>query len=83
MPNNGNSLDKSVAVDRDAQLSECIYYQWDTLQQRLHVIQKRALPLSKTVPINGFDQMTYMCYIINARGQFDSTVRENFDMKIF
>jgi hypothetical protein len=70
--------DKSVAVDKDAQIKECVYYQWDTIQQRLHVIQKRSPTLTKTMPANGHEALVYMAYTINARGQFDATVCKNF-----
>ncbi len=68
--------DKSVAVDRDAQLGDCVYFQWDTLQQRLHVIQKRPSVFIRTTIANGEEAFVYMAYTINARGQFDSIVRE-------
>lgn len=67
-----------MAVDRDAQLSECIYYQWDTIHQRLHIIQQRPTALIKTVPPNGFEGLLYLAYTINARGQFDNIVSGTF-----
>jgi hypothetical protein len=67
-----------VSVDKDAQINECVYYQWDAIQQRLHVIQKRSPTLTKTMPANNHEALVYMAYTINARGQFDATVRKNF-----
>ena len=61
-------------MDKEAQINECVYYQWDTLQQRLHVIQKRPPSLTKTIPPNGYESLIYIAYTINARGQFDSLV---------
>ncbi|CAF3368577.1 unnamed protein product [Rotaria sp. Silwood1] len=82
IPYNDNALDKSVAVDRDAQISECIYYQWDTIQQRLHVIQKRSSTLINTMVVNGFDALVYTAYTINSKGQFDSIMKVDFDFKL-
>ena len=64
--------DRSVAVDREAQLSDCIYFQWDTLEQRMHAIQKRA---AKTDSTNDGEPLVYTMFTINAKGQFDSIVR--------
>ena len=50
------------------------YYQWDTLPQRLHVIQKRPPALIRTMLANGYEAFVYTAYTINARGQFDSIV---------
>jgi hypothetical protein len=80
MPNSGS--DRSVAVDRDAQLSDCVYFQWDTLQQRLHVIQKRPSVLIRTTIANGDIPFVYMAYTINARGQFDSIIKVDFDLRV-
>ncbi|CAF3700955.1 unnamed protein product, partial [Rotaria sordida] len=82
MPYGENVPDKSVAVDRDAQINECIYYQWDTIQQRLHVIQKRSSTFMKTIPPNGFSPLVYTAYIINSKGQFDSIMTVDFDFKL-
>ncbi|UJR27570.1 hypothetical protein I4U23_008851 [Adineta vaga] len=83
MPNSGgNSMDKSVAVDKEAQLNECVYYQWDTIQQRLHVIQKRSSNSIKTISPNGYESLLYTAYIINSKGQFDSIMKVQFDLKL-
>ncbi|CAF2735907.1 unnamed protein product [Rotaria sp. Silwood2] len=82
MPYNENALDKSVAVDKAAQINECIYYQWDTIQQRLHIIQKRSPRLIKTIPPNGFDSLVYTAYTINTKGQFESIMKVDFDFKL-
>ncbi len=71
-----------MALDRDAQLNECVYYQWDTLQQRLHVIQKRPPVLIKTPLKPGYEAFIYTAYTINGRGQFDSIVSEILFEKI-
>ncbi len=65
-----------MSVDREGQLSECIYLQWDTLPQRLHVIQKRSQAFIRTIPANGCEPFVYTAYTVNARGQFDSIVSE-------
>ena len=70
-------------MDKEAQIDKCVYYQWDTLQQRLHVIQKRSLTSTKTIPPNGYDSLVYVAYIINARGQFDSVVSFIFIRRLF
>ncbi|CAF3773297.1 unnamed protein product [Rotaria magnacalcarata] len=82
MPNSGNALDKAYVVDRDAQISNCIYYQWDTIQQRLHVIQTRQPGLIKATSTTEFDALVYKAYTINARGQFDNIMKIDFDFKV-
>ncbi|CAF3178993.1 unnamed protein product [Rotaria socialis] len=82
MPNSGNALDKAYVVDRDAQISNCIYYQWDTIQQRLHVIQTRQPGLIKATPTTEFDALVYKAFTINARGQFDNIMKIDFDFKL-
>lgn len=57
-------------------MSDCIYFQWDTLLQRLHVVQKRPPVLIRTTLANGDEAFVYMTYTINAKGQFDNIVRE-------
>lgn len=68
--------DKSVAVDKEKQVSECVYYQWDTIQQRLHIIQKRPPSMMKTVLPNGYEALVYKAHTINSRGQLDDAVSD-------
>jgi ribosome biogenesis protein Tsr3 len=75
--------DKSTAVDRDAQLSECIYYQWDAFLQRLHVIQRRLPVLVAVKPANGCEALVYTALVVNAKGQFDSIVSEDFKTRAY
>jgi len=57
------------------ELRDYIYYQWDTLQQRLHIIKRRPAALTKTTaPVNTEELLVYTAYTINSRGQFDSIV---------
>ena len=68
-----------MPVDRAAKLDDCIYYQWDTLVQRLHVVQRRTTEVSTSPPTNnGGNRSVYIYtnYNISARGQFESIVSE-------
>ena len=65
-------------MDRDAQLNDCIYFQWDALEQRLHAVHKRPQNLITTKIAEGDVPFLYTMYTVNAKGQFDSIVMKNF-----
>ena len=64
-----------MSLDRNAHKSDCLFYQWDTLIQRLHVIQRRDSNLmSSNIPAAGHEGLSYLCYTVNSKGHFQEIV---------
>ncbi len=74
-----NVQDPLAPIQANTRLSKCVYYQWDAVVQRLHVIQRRLPTTLLSMPANGHEALIYASYVLNARGHFDSVV--SWDLK--